>query len=280
MSAKPEADTITLRRDALRAVSRSIATDLGHHGNNFAIDRIAAAIIAAAVPHECDDQDDMRRARDILDVATNEDVLAYLRTVPMLCADCGVLRGQRHAQECVDAGNYGQPKMFVPSAPLPASAGTEGRDAIVHASIAPWVSRCGADYPNMRTTSVEGNVTCRQCSPKLAASATFRYCTATVTRQSEPIPSQHNGETAYNIGPCGNTLPCSVHPYLLLNPPYSDSCDIDAYRHGFRDGWKERERPKPAASNEPANLGLDSTEADHEAASPLGAVIREELNRG
>jgi hypothetical protein len=34
---------------------------------------------------------------------------------------------------------------------------------VVHASAAPFVSRCGADYPNMQTTIVKENVTCDHC---------------------------------------------------------------------------------------------------------------------
>lgn len=101
---------------------------------------------------------------------------------------------------------------------------------------------------------------------------------------------------------------------LLTTPPYKRPDEIEAYRHGFRDGQRGRsDAPKPivrAKVGDCASLcgcGPDTnyhegscvplgeeiveivselpcvateTEADHEAASPLGAIIREELNRG
>lgn len=45
---------------------------------------------------------------------------------------------------------------------------------IVHASTAPWVARCGADYPNLRTTNVTENVTCEAC-PGSAADLRERW---------------------------------------------------------------------------------------------------------
>lgn len=44
-----------------------------------------------------------------------------------------------------------------------ATAIAESNVEVVHASVLPWQSRCGDDYPNMRTTSVEANVTCGEC---------------------------------------------------------------------------------------------------------------------